>query len=92
MASISTPWLTDMKVISDIELAALPEHDTDFGRLCKLEKTVAGLTAVSLQVDQMNSIAAQIASLGKIDLTESWKQAIVPPGLVKGLRISHETS
>lgn len=87
VTSISTPWLTDMKVISDIELAELPEHDTDFGRLCKLEKTVAEMMAVSLQVEQMNSIAAQIASLGKIDLTESWKQAIVPPGLVKGLSL-----
>ncbi len=85
--NVSAPWLTDLKVISDIELAALHEHDTDFRRLCELEKTVAGMTAVSLQFDQMNSIAAQIASLRKIDLTESWKQAIVPPGLIKGLSL-----
>lgn len=84
---VKTPWMTDLKVISDMELAALPIYDTDFGKLCELEKAVAGLTSITSQFGQMNSIAAQIASLGQIDLTESWKQAIVPPGLIQGLNL-----
>lgn len=83
----SAPWMTDLKVISDMELAVLPERDTDFRRLCELEKAVAGLTSVTSQVDRMNSVAAQIATLGRIDLTESWRQAIIPPGMIKGLNL-----
>lgn len=76
------PWQTNLGVISAFDTAI---DDSPFSRLVGMEKTVAGLSGVMAQYDQMTSVSAQIASLQQVALTDEWKRAITPPELLLGL-------
>lgn len=82
---IAKPWQTELKVISDIDMPGLTALSSEFGRLCSLEKEIAGLSKITEQFGQITSVSAQIASLAQVNLTDAWKQAVVPPELILGL-------
>lgn len=82
---IAKPWQTETKVISDMNLAGLTTLGSEIGRLCSMEREIAGLSKITEQYEQITSVSAQIASLAQINLTDSWKQAIVPSALISGL-------
>ena len=82
---IAKPWQTELKVISDIDMPGLTALSSEFGKLCSLEKEIAGLSKITEQFGQITSVSAQIASLAQINLTDAWRQAVVPPELISGL-------
>ncbi len=82
VAQAAKPWLTDLSAFSAFE-TALP--DSNFGRLVGMEKSVAGLSRIMEQYNQMTSISAQIASITQIGLADSWRRAVTPPQLLLGL-------
>ena len=82
-ASLLKPWKTNLEVVSafDTSLAT----GARFSQLVEMEKSVAGLSEIIAQYDQMTSISAQLASLQQVGLSDAWKRAITPPELLLGL-------
>ena len=77
------PWRTDLSIISALDTINI--SDTTFGQLVEAEKAVARLSPIIERYDQITSIAAQIASIQQIDLTDAWKQSVASLELLSGL-------
>ena len=77
------PWKTDLEVVSAFDTSIAT--DARFSQLVEMEKSVAGLSQIIAQYDQITSISAQLASLQHVGLSDAWKRAIIPPELLLGL-------
>ena len=82
-APLIKPWKTDLEVVSAFDTSIA--KGTRFSQMVEMEKSIARLSEIIAQYDQMTSISAQLASLQQIGLSDAWKRALTPPELLLGL-------
>ncbi|MDD5891987.1 MAG: hypothetical protein PUC72_05555 [Bacteroidales bacterium] len=79
---VLNPWKIDLGLVASFDTNI---NNNYFSRLVSAEKTVAGLSDVLAQYDQITSISLQLASISQMGLSATWRNAITPPKLVQGL-------